>query len=262
MTRRERIDRLSETKEDAVLLAHIADRIETARSRNVPAATAFLSPREQELARRLLGEEGLAFFGGFPGAERCVLCAVPDYLDEEDFLTGEDGPVCALRAEFYGGDTLSHRDFLGALMGCGVRRETVGDILVGEGSCDFLVTRELAPYILQNLESAGRTKLRLKEISLGELRVPEPEKKELRGTVASLRLDSVAALGFGLARGKAAAYISAGAASVNHLVCDKPDRLLEEGDTVSVRGLGKIELTAVGGTTKKGRTGVTVSRFV
>ena len=262
MDRRRRLESLAENAEDAILLARVYDRITAAERKQIPAATCFLSRREQALTEQLLQGTEFCFFGGYAGAERALCCYLPAYLAPEDWLHGEEGPVCALRAEFYAGDSLTHRDFLGALMGCGIKRETVGDILVQRGRCDFLVTREILPYVRQTLESAGRTRLRLSGIALEELEVPAQETRQLRDTVAALRLDSVVAAGFGLSRGRAAEAVTSGRAAVNWLTCEKPDRQVAEGDVISVRGLGKIELTAVGGTTKKGRIGVVISRFV
>ena len=262
MDKQTAIARLAENDEDRVLLARIYDRLTTAERRNVPAATGFLTLREQALAERLLPGFPLRLFGGCDGAERAVACYVPEYLEPEDWLLGDDGPVCAVRATFYAGDALSHRDFLGALMGAGVRRETIGDLYVRPGCCDMALTREIAPYLLQNLPSAGRTRLQLAPLPLSELRPPEPQVKEIRETVAALRLDSVVAAGFGLSRGRAAQCVESGRTAVNGLPCQKADRLLAAGDRISVRGLGKVELAEITGTTKKGRTGVLLRRFV
>ena len=262
MDRQTAIARLAETEEDRVLLARVYERLTAAEQRKIPAATCFLTPREQALTERLLPRMALHRFGGCEGAERAVYCWIPDYLDPDGWLYGEDGPVRAVRAAFYAGDALTHRDFLGALMGSGIKRETVGDVYVGEGICDFVVTREIAPYVLQNLPSAGRTKLRLQELPLTELRAPEQPVRELRDTVSALRLDAVVAAGFGLSRGRAAEAVESGRTSVNSLVCAKPDRPVSEGDKIAVRGLGKLELSQVGGKTKKGRIGVTLRRYV
>lgn len=263
MDRQQLIGRLAETDEDKILLARVYERMQTAEQRNMPASTAFLSKREQILVQRLLPGMELHFWGGFPEAERAACCYVPDYYMPEEWLSGEDGPVCALHADYYAGDTLTHRDVLGALMGSGIKRETVGDILMQQaGAFDFLVTREILPYVLQNLESAGRTKLHLSRIPLDALKAPAAEKKEIRDTVAALRLDSIVASGFGLSRAKAAVCVESGRTSVNWLPCEKPDRQVAQGDQISVRGMGKIELTSVGGTTKKGRIGVIISRYV
>ena len=262
MDKQQAILRLAESQEDKILLARVYDRMIAAEQRNIPAATCFLSPREQELVKRLLPQLDLRFFGGCNGAERAVCCWIPDYYEPEDYLLGEDGPLGAVRADFYEGDALSHRDMLGALMGSGIKRETVGDLFVRPGRCDFVVTREILPYELQHLESAGRTRLHLQPLPLTELEPPAPRVKLLRDTVAALRLDSVVASGFGLSRSRAAQYVESGRTAVNALPCVKPDRPVSPGDRISVRGLGKIELTEVTGTTKKGRTGVVISRYV
>ena len=261
MEKRERIEKLTQDKDEAMLLARVYDRITAAEQRSIPAATAFLSPREQVLAAQLLRGTQPRFFGGTEAAERKMCVWLPDYLDE-DWLRSEDGPCAAVRADFFAQDALSHRDFLGALMGAGIKRETVGDIFVSDGRCDFLVTREILPYVLQNLTSAGRAKLTLHEIPLDELSVPQAQIKTIRDTVASLRLDSVVSSGFGLSRGKAALYIESGKTELGHLPCMKADKPVAEGDVISVRGLGKIRLEEITGTTKKGRTGIVISRFV
>ena len=259
---RNNIEKIAHNPEDRMLLAKLWDKINTGMRKNIPANTCFLSPREQEMARYLFGEQpGLYAFGGYPEAERKMLVFLPDYL-EEDCLLEEDTPCVCLRAEFYQGDSLSHRDFLGALMGAGIGRETVGDICVGESSCDFFVTAEIAPYILQNFLSAGRARIRLQQIPLTEAVIPEPEVKEIKDTLASLRLDSVISSGFRIGRSLAAQYVTTGKAAIDGLPCEKPDKAVAEGMKISVRGLGKIKLQAVNGRTKKDRISVIIHRYV
>lgn len=256
------IDKIAQTPEDKILLAKVWDKINNGLNRSIPANTGFLSLRELEMTRYLFGNlEGLHSFGGHSEAERRMLIYLPDYMDESD-LRSEDGPLVCLRASFYEGDAPTHRDFLGALMGAGIAREAIGDIYVGRGSCDFFVTAEIAPYILQNFTGAGRTKLRLKTIPLSQVQAPEPETTEIKDTVASVRLDSVIASGFRISRGAATQYISAGRAAIDGLPCEKPDKAIEEGASISVRGLGKIRLRTVGGQTKKGRISLVIDRYV
>ncbi len=261
MDRRTQIARLAQSAEDEILLARVYECITRASQAGRPAASCFLSKREQMLCAELLRGERFRFFGGLESAEREVCCHVPEYLDEEDWLLGPDGPLAAVRAEFYEQDVLTHRDFLGSFMGCGVKRETVGDIYVRSGVCDFLVTRPILPYLLQNLTSAGRTKLRLRELPLSELEPPQAHSKTVRDTVSSLRLDSVVSSGFSISRGKAADYIAAGKAELNYLPCLKPDKAVAAADVICVRGLGKIRLEEIGGATKKGRTAITIIRY-
>ena len=259
---RSNIEKIARTAEDKVLLAKVWDKINAGMRKNIIANTCFLSLRELDITKYLFGNmEGLHPFGGYEGAERQMLIYLPDYLDEAALLD-EDSPVICLRAAFYEVDTPSHRDFLGALMGAGIARETVGDICVGKGYCDFFVTREIAPYILQNFTGAGRTKVHLEQIPLSNVAVAEPETKQIKDTLASLRLDSVISSGFRVGRSQAAQYVTSGRAAIDGLPCEKPDNAVDEGAKISVRGLGKIRLTAVNGQTKKGRISVVIDRYV
>lgn len=259
---RKNIEKIAHTAEDRMLLAKLWDKINAGMRKNIPANTCFLSPRELEMARFLFGQpEGLHAFGGYGDAERKMLVYLPDYLDESALLS-EDSPCVCLRATFYQGDSPNHRDFLGALMGAGIGRETLGDICVGKEHCDFFATVEIAPYILQNFTSAGRTKLHLEQIPLTQADIPEPEVKEIKDTMASLRLDSVISSGFRIGRSLASQYVTSGKAAIDGLPCEKPDKQVSEGSKISVRGLGKIKLHAVNGKTKKDRISVVIHRYV
>ncbi len=259
---RSNIEKIAHTPEDKLLLAKVWDKINAGIRKNLMASTGFLSPRELEMTRYLFGDlPGLAAFGGYADAERKMLVHLPDYLGE-DVLMEADSPVVCLHAAFYKGDSPSHRDFLGALMGAGISRETLGDICVGSSSCDFFVTAEIAPYILQNFTLAGRVALHLEQIPLAQAAIPEPETKEIRDTLASLRLDSVISSGFRIGRSLAAQYVTQGKAAIDGLPCEKPDKTVAEGSKISVRGLGKIKLTAIHGKTKKDRISVIIHRYV
>ena len=258
---RENIDKIAQTQEDKILLAKLWDKINAGIHKNIPVNSCFLSLREQEMARFLFGDTvGLYSFGGYDDAERKMLVFLPDYMEES--VLPDTAALACLRATFYQGDRPTHRDFLGALIGAGIARETIGDILVNKGSCDFFVTEEVAPYILQNFEGAGRTKVKLQKIPLAEVAIPTPETKEIRDSVPSLRLDSLISAGFRVSRGVATQQIVASRVAINGLTCEKPDKLVEEGATLSVRGMGKMQLKAVNGQTKKGRISVVIDRYV
>lgn len=259
---RSNIEKIAQTSDDKLLLAKIWDKINTGVRRDIPANTCFLSPRELEMANYLFGNlPGLHRFGGFENAERKMLCYLPEYMEPES-LYGEDSPITCLHADFFQGDSPTHRDFLGALMGAGIGRETIGDILVGNGFCDFFAAAEITPYLLQNFTSAGRTKLHIEQIPLLSANITEPEVTEIRDTMASLRLDSVISSGFRIGRNLAVQYIHAGKAAVDGIPCEKPDKPISEGMKISVRGLGKIKLHSVNGLTKKGRISVIIHRNV
>ena len=259
---RSNIEKIAKTPEDRLLLAKVWDKLQAGMRKSIPANSPFLSPRELALTRYLFGNTpGLYAFGGYEEAERKMLVYLPEYLTE-DALYADDSPVICLRAAFYQADSPSHRDFLGALMGSGVAREALGDICVGTGSCDFFVTEQIAPFLLQSFTGAGRTRLSLTRVPLSEARIPAPEVKEIRDTLASLRLDSVISAGFRIGRSSAAQYITAGKAAIDGLPCEKPDKSVEEGAKISVRGMGKILLKSVNGQTKKGRISVVIHQYV
>ena len=261
MDKRQTIAHLAQDKEEAMLLALLCERMEAAERKNIAYFSPFLTGREQMLAQKLLADTACTFFGGYAGAERQILCYLPDYMDA-DFLSSDASPICAVRAAFFEKDRLSHRDVLGALMGAGIKRGCVGDIFVTEGACEFLLLREMLEFVVENFTSAGRTRLHAEEIPLCKLQVPQANVKTLRDTVPSLRLDCVISAGFSISRGKAAEYIAQGRAELDHAPCTKCDKLTEQGAVISVRGVGKMRLKSVDGTTKKGRIGVTVERYL
>ena len=259
---RTNIEKIARNAEDKMLLAKVWDKVNNGMVRNIPAHTGFLSPRELEMTRYLFGDvPGLHAFGGYGDSERKMLCYLPEYLDE-NFLMEDNSPVVCLHAQFYEGDTPTHRDFLGALMGSGIAREAVGDICVGTGWCNFFVTEEIAAYLLQNFTNAGRTKFRLSRIALLDASIPQPEVRLVKDTLASLRLDGVVSSGFRISRSLAAQAISAGKVAIDGLPCEKSDKNISEGATISLRGSGKIKLVKVNGQTKKGRISVEIHRYL
>ena len=260
------LDRCGALGEDRLLLAKVLDRAEQAQRRNIPAATDFLSPAQRVQAEDLLrlagiGQTAYVSLGGYEAAERRILLFLPDWLEAEDAKT--QSPLRCLRAFFRTEETTpTHRDFLGSLMGLGIVREKVGDILVGPESADLVVLDTVADFLLQSWTSAGRTHLKVTAVEPAELQIPETKMEEVRDTVSSLRLDAVVSSALRMARGKAAELVERGAVQVNWRPCTKPDKLLSEGDTVSARGFGKFQLVQVGGLTKKGRTAILVRRYV
>lgn len=259
------LDRAAKSGEERLTLARVLDRLEQARSRNIPASTDFLSPQEQASAEMLMHLAGVGgteyvMLGGYEGAERKVILFLPDWLDAQS--AAEQSPLRCLRAKYRPEYDLSHRDILGSLMGMGITREKTGDILVGRESCDLIVLESVADFLLQSWDQAGRAKLSVSAIERTDLSAPEETCEEVRDTVMSLRLDAVAATGFKMARGKTAALIESGRVQVNWQDCTKPDRLLSEGDTVSARSLGKFRVAQVGGVTKKGRTALVIKRYL
>lgn len=259
MDRNSRVAALTQDKEEQMLLIRALDKLERGIDREIPVHTAFLTAREQALLRQLLPR--CRFFGGTEHAERKIAYYLPEYITQEEFFS-EDGPISCLRCSFYEEGTVSHRDLLGALMGTGIRRDAIGDLCIREKECDLFVLSELEQYLLDNLSSAGRQHLKIGKIPLLDAIKPPQQLRELRTTVSSLRLDSVLAAGFHLSRTTAVEAIRAGLAAIDSLTCLKPDRPVQEGCELSLRGKGKLKLLSVDGITRKGRQGITLGIYI
>ena len=266
MTKKELLDRCARDGEERVLLARVLDKLELARGRGVPAHTPFLSPGQQASVTDLLNAWGRPrhlFWGGCPGSERQICLFPADWQEEDSLLNDPEGPLAALEAKFPAGASLTHRDILGSLMGLGVTREVIGDILLPQpGLCQVVVLRDSLPILLSQWEGAGRWKASLSELPLDKLSPSPPQVKTIRDTVAAPRLDAVAAAGFSLSRSKAAALIASGKVSLNHRECLKADRQVAQGDVITCRGLGKCVGKEVPGQSKKGRTMLVLERYI
>ena len=265
MNKTELLNKFSKDPEERVVLARVLDQMERTQNRSIPCATQFLSPAQRAAAEPLLTASGRPrhlFFGGYENAERTVCAFLPDWQEGEDWLADEENPVGAIEAAFPAGSGLSHRDLLGGLMGIGLTREKVGDILVFDGRAQIVALKEAIPIILSQFDQAGRYWLQLNEIPLSGLTPAPVQVKLVKDTVATLRLDAVLSSGFSIARGKAADLIGAGRVSVNHRECTKTDKTVTEGDVLTCRGLGKCILTSVGGQSKKGRIIIEMERYL
>ena len=246
------------TDEERFLMRHIEDLAHTAFSRGIARYSAFLSDREQDLARAALGradvEDGFRFEGGWPDAERKVLCLEPEGSYGE-------APICCVRLQcraLPGAALPAHKDYLGSLMGLALKREALGDIVLPEdqpGTAYVFALEPAAQLICRELFQAGHTELTTALLPLEEVpQFPQAEREVRSATVSSLRLDAVLAAMLRCSRGQAAELITAGRVEINHLPADKPHAPVYEDDVFTVRGKGRFRLTALPGKSKKDRS--------
>ena len=157
--------------------------------------------------------------------------------------------------------SVSHRDYLGSLMSTGLKRSKIGDILVLPEGCQVVVAAEVADYLLTHWDRVHQVPISVREIDEEQLAV-EPERiKEIKATVASLRLDAVAAEGFGMSRTKMAREIKAERVKLNWRPESDPSADVREGDVLSMRGRGRVVVSQVSGKTRKGRTSIVLHRY-
>ena len=244
-------------EEDAALLARRLDEL-AARAERIgqPCFTGFLTPPEADMAlasaRRQRIEARLE--GGYEDAERRMACFLQPDGREEPF------PIAALELSWPHQSAPGHRDVLGSVLGLGIRRSCVGDIVVLADRAYLFLESQLADHVALSLTSAGRVQIRTRVLEAWP-EVEPPQGVEVRDTVSSLRLDAVVSGGFGLSRAAAADLIAAGHVKLRHVPTQRPDVRVGEGDAISVRGYGRLVIDQVGAPTKKGRLPVRLIRY-
>jgi RNA-binding protein YlmH len=239
-------------------MLELAERVE---ERQIPALTDFLDPRQVKIAQsisRTVSDVALFADGGYEGAERQRALFVPSYWwpQEEDF------GLSYLRIKTPGEYVkLEHGDFLGALVGLGLKRGKLGDISLHEGGCDVVVAKDIGDFVRLHLNQVGRAVVHVEAIERADYVVRKVEFLEKSCTVMSLRLDSVAAEAFGLSRTKVVEPIRAGKLQLNWQTVDDPAAAVEEGDVISLRGHGRVKVLEVGGESRKGRTFLKIGKY-
>ncbi len=253
----------------------------------------FLTMEQQSILSGFLRthrREGVFFYGGFAEAERRQVVFLPDYTGvaekvcelppnenekENDFANcrilmeyfdqnPENCPICLLDVVIPPAEhkTLGHRDYLGALMGEGIKREKVGDILVHEKGAQIIVAAELADYLAENFRQVGSVSVLVKKVSISALNCAEIRTISLKFTVSSPRIDIIVSSVFGISRKDAVSVISHGKVFVSGREINKPDFALKGGEKIVLRGKGKAIYNGVTGTSKKGKLYIDVEKYI
>lgn len=214
----------------------------------------FLNELEVSVAHNYLKNLRIEhiFYGGYPTASRMYL-----YLTED--ISGFDD-IVPLKITPKGDSSLSHRDYLGSLMGLGISRECIGDIVLNEGYAIIFVRREISQYILQNLSSVGRETVSTCEYYEG-LEALSPKFSQVEVLLTSMRIDNFITSICKCSRQKANEYIQSDRVFVNYSCVDKPSKALNNGDTVSIRGFGKYKIGELLRNTKSGRLVLSVLQY-
>lgn len=242
--------------------ARLADMVSWCERNDISVFSDFLDERQsvqaEEWCRRNAGGLLFKLWGGYDGAGRKMLAIYPDFY--EDYII-ESFPFQCITFTYRKEDKLTHRDFLGTLMGMNFRRDTIGDIVVGEGITQIFVTEIVARLVTATVSKIGRTGVKCSGEKPFEMEVRQ-EFRTVSGTVASLRLDCVTSLATGLSREKSAVLIRSEKVEINHFITESVSAEVNSGDIISVRGYGKFLLFEVGGSTRKNRIHIIIKKFV
>lgn len=230
--------------------------------------SAFLSPRELHYARSHLGEGGYLAYGGYSDAERKRIYFLPEYMegveDVEDLADfGEDTMISSVSVKGSGFVRLSHRDFMGSLLGMGLERSVIGDIVVTDGeSAVVMCDSRIADFLINEWTEVGHDKVRCSRVALGEDFSPERRYAPISDTVASARLDCIVAALCNLSRERARVCVVSGQCELDYECEERPDREVTPPALISVRGYGKFRVCSIGEQTKKGRLRLAAQKFL
>lgn len=238
---------------DRILQAHVSDMVKRGAFRSF---TAFLDMRQYTMLASQLQAGSYRFFGGYPQAERGILCIHPQDFPPED----DEFPLVCLTFTHRESDKLSHRDVLGSIMAQQVQRDTIGDIIVTSGKIQCFATPTAAAVCLQ-LEKIGRVGVKVTDSLPFSCEIHQ-EMREISGTVAAPRLDAVLRTALNTGRNACAEFIRGGLVSLNYVQVQDVSCHVAEGDVFSVRGHGKFRLSELSGPTKKGRLHITIEKYL
>ncbi|GFI61491.1 hypothetical protein IMSAG049_00650 [Clostridiales bacterium] len=249
--------------DERLLLAKVLDQADLGLRKHIVCFSDFLAPTMEARAYDMLKYvRDLKFisYGGYSDAERKIMAFFPDYYNGEEIVF----PIEAIKI-FYNekfSSKLTHRDFLGSILGMGIERSKVGDIAVFAGYAYCFAESSIASYVASNLEKVGNTKVRTEIIAVELAEIPEKQMNIKKFTVSSLRADTVFGVVFGKSRNETQELIRAERASVNWVTIKGSADIIKEGDILSLKGSGRGKLIEVGGNTKKGRLIITAGRYI
>ena len=248
--------------QDIVLLSHMQDLASAAYQRGVVLFSDFLNLYELNIVRSqkwsAYGVKAV-YSGGYEASERQMTAFVPDALCYEwdfPYTILKISPSAPRFAE-----TLSHRDYLGAILSLGIDRSQIGDILIQTSDALVFVCDKMVDYLIKELVSVRHTPVIVSILSEKDF-IYEPNLQEITGNIASLRLDSLIALGFHCSRSTITPLLSEGHIFVNGRVMTSNGYHIRENDLISVRGMGKLKYSCTINETKKGRLFVKLYRYI
>ncbi len=249
-------------KEESIFQKHLLDLSNQAYQREIVVFSDFLNLNELNILHttpKYLFPARYETFGGYGFSERQIAAFLPDALSYKYTCPVQALEISPAQAKF--AEELNHRDYLGALMNLGLERCKIGDILVEEKSALVFVKEEFAAYICDNLSKIRHTTVRTSLKALDNIDWC-PAFKQIKGTVPSVRLDTVLSVAYPLSRSRLTGYIAAAKVFVNGKLTTSNGYHLKEGDIISVRGVGRIRYDGILSETKKGRYFISVAKFI
>lgn len=259
-----------ENEEDRFLVSKFLDKIEFVEKRNSVEYTDFLDIKQRGILEKILKElkyNNYVIYGGYENAERTVIVLYPEKLEEvfeqDKFDYNNILKVIRIKLPNEMRGKYNHRDYLGAIVKIGVKREKVGDILVSLDGADIIATKDMIRYLKSGLSELTRfSKSEFEEVEIENIAVIPIKTEVLNIIIPSMRVDSIVSELIKTSRSKVIEIINAERVFVNCEVATKNSKILKENDVITVRGKGKFKLKQVLNTTKKGNLILEVEKYV
>lgn len=255
--------------EDQLLYAHALDKKRSCSDLSMVTYTSFLDLHQKSviapLERELNADIHTIYYGGYDGAERVIAVFVPSFFEanKADALENIwENPVNLLRIDKDKFSKLNHRDYLGSLMGLGIKRELLGDIIVDDNGCFVICMSSVSEFICQNLFSAGRGTLNVKPVGFERLSETEDHFEIINCFISSPRLDNLVAAAFDVSRSLAVQAIEKGIVFVDGYEVNKPDKYVQDGSKIVFRKKGKVIFDCIDGKSKKGRLHIRIKKYL
>lgn len=216
--------------------------------------TDFLGIEEQDLLNQCCDENAYFAYGGYAGAERVVAAFDADMPAPADYPIA---CICVQPKKDKFAEALTHRDYLGALMGLGVKRSVLGDILIDGKNAYVFCLQNISAYICENLCSVRHTAVRCALVqSVPSAALPKQETIEL--VVPSLRLDVLVAAVYRLSRRAAEQLFIQQKVFENGRQITDRSHIVKPGAKITVRGFGRFVFLQALRQTKKARLVVAI----
>ena len=256
-------------------------------ARGEAAVSPYLTPREAKYARIHLSarlRNGTAvLWGGYPEAERVRVFILPDYTEGlvdpealsshpvaalaeaglDDLVETLREAVCPVSVKGSGFRDLTHRDYLGSILGLGLERDVVGDILIPDAHTAILFTdTRVGGFLKTSLEKVATDTVKVCRVPEGTALAGTRRLQPISDTVASERLDCVVAALCNLSREKAQMTVRSGLCELDYEAVEDCSATVIAPAVISVRGYGKFAVHAFDGTTRKGRVRLVAGKYI
>ena len=220
--------------------------------------TEFLDMQQQSILRTSQ-INNYTLYGGYEDAERKISCFGGDYIYGDPSWPAVWIKISPLSQKF--ADVFTHRDFLGSLMNLGLERNVFGDLILYENECFVFMLENIAPYVVDTLQTVRKTKVKCQIIdNLPEIAISQPE--EITIIAAANRADAIIASVYNLSRNDALSLISAGKVFINSVQLIQNHKPLNENDIVSTRGYGRFIFSQISdGTTRSGKLRIKIKKY-